>query len=97
MPLRICVDGVEHATVVADLREAAEATDGGGGAERQQVAVIYLGGEAGRADLVEADVLVEVEREPIRADGTVEGDEHLPLLGVANALHVANQARALAA
>ncbi len=54
--------------------------------------MIDFRGEAGRAERVEADVLVEVEREAIRADGTMEGDEHLPLLGVADALDGPDQA-----
>ncbi len=60
-----------------------------------QVAVIYFGGKASRADRVEAEVLVEVEREAVRADGAMEGDKHLPLLGVADTLHSSDQARAL--
>ena len=60
-----------------------------------EIAVVYFGRKAGRADRVKADVLVEVEREPIGAHGTMEGDEHLALLGVADALHGADQARAL--
>ena len=42
-------------------------------------------------DRVKADVLVQFEREAVRAHGTVEGDEHLPLLGVADALDGPNQ------
>ena len=95
MPLRISVEGVEDAAVVADLGESAQAADGGGGGECLEVAVIDLGGKAGRPDLVEADVLVEVERESIRADGAMEGDEHLALLRVADALHGPNQPRSL--
>ena len=94
MPLRISVEA-KDAAVVADLREAAQAADRGGGGERLQVAVIDLGRKAGRADLVKTDVLGELKREPIGADGAMEGDEHLALLGVADALHVANQPRAL--
>ena len=48
---------IEDAAVVADLREAAEPADRGGGGECLQIAVIDLGGKAGRPDLVEADVL----------------------------------------
>jgi error-prone DNA polymerase len=48
-----------------------------------------------RADLIEAKVLVEVEREPIRAYGAVESDKHLPLLNIPNALHVSDQSSAL--
>ena len=57
--------------------------------------MVHLGGEAGRAQRVKADVLVEVEREAIRADGAMEGDEHLALLGIADALHRTDQAGAL--
>ena len=49
---------VKDAAVVADLREAAQAADSGGGGERLQIAVIYLRCKAGRPDLVKADVLV---------------------------------------
>src|SRR6185437_280585 len=85
----------KYGAVITDLCEATETADGGGGAECHQVAVVYLGGKAGRADLVEPDVLVEVEREPVRAYGPMERDEHLPLLGIPDALHSPNQAGAL--
>ena len=57
--------------------------------------MIHLRGEAGCADRVKADVLVKVQREAIRAYGTVEGDEHLALLGIADALDCPDQAGAL--
>src|SRR6187402_1049659 len=57
--------------------------------------MVYLGGKPGRADLVKADVLGELQREAIRADSAVEGNEHLALLRVADALHVTKQTCAL--
>ena len=53
-----------------------------GGGERLQIAVVYLGGKAGGPDLVEARVLVDVDRETVRADGTVEHYRQLVLLMV---------------
>ena len=79
----------EDTTVVADLRESAQAADSSSSGERLQISVIDSGSKASRADLVKADVLGKLQRKSIRADGTVEGDEHLALLGVADALHVA--------
>ncbi len=49
--------------------------------------MVYFGGEARCAQWIKADVLVEVERESIGADRTMEGDKHLSLLSVADALH----------
>jgi hypothetical protein len=63
--------------------------------ESLQVAVVNLSSKAGRTERIKADVLVQLQREPIRADGTVEGDEHLPLLGVADALDCPYQSRTL--
>jgi hypothetical protein len=57
--------------------------------------VIDFGGETSCADLVEAKVLIEIERKPVWAYSTMERDEHLPLLGVTNALHTTNQPCAL--
>ena len=65
--------------------------------ERLQVAVVNLGGEAGRADRIESDVLVQLQREAVRADRTMEGNEHLSLLGVADALDCPDQPCTLAA
>ena len=70
-------------------------TDGSSSAKGLQVAVVDLRGEAGRAERVEADVLIEVEREAIWADGAVEGDKHLALLGVADTLDCSDQPGAL--
>ena len=95
MPLRIWVEGVKTLPLLPICARPPKTADGGCGAERHQIAVVDLGCEAGRADLVEADVFVEVQRESIRADGAMEGDEHLALLGVADALHGPDQARAL--
>ena len=85
----------KDAAVVPDLREAAQAADSGSGSERLQIAVVYLGGKAGRSDRVEAHVLVEFKRESVWADGPVEGHEHLALLCVADALDGADQPGAL--
>src|SRR5271163_3109756 len=57
----------KDAAVVADLRQSTKPTDGGCCAEGKQVAVIYRGGEPGRAQRVKAEVLVKVQREAIRA------------------------------
>ena len=86
---------VKDASVIADLGEAPEAADSSGGGKRLKVSVIDFGRKARGPDLIEADVLVEVEGKPVRADGAVEGDEHLPLLGVADALNRSDQSRAL--
>ena len=87
--------GIENRATVADLRKPAKSADGGSGGERHQVSVVYLRGEAGRADLVEADVFGKFDGEPIRAGGAVEGDKHLSLLGIAHRLHIAEQPRTL--
>ena len=85
----------KDATVVPNLRETAQTSDCSGGAKREQVAVIDFCRETSCADLIEAEVLVEVEGEAVRAYRTVEGHEHLPLLGVSDALNTSDQSRAL--
>ena len=82
-------------TVVPNLSKTTQASDRSGGAEGEQVAVIDFCRETSCTDLVEAEVLVEVEGEAVGAYCPVEGHEHLPLLGVPNALHTSNQSRAL--
>ena len=54
-----------------------------------------FGGKAGRPYLVEADIFVEVERESIRANSAMKGDEHLALLRIADALYGPDQPRTL--
>ncbi len=57
--------------------------------------MVNLGGQAGRADLVEARVFVDVERKAIGADGAVKDDRHLVLLLVVDGLHLADKPGAL--
>ena len=83
--------GRENTAVVADLGEAAKAADHGGGGERLKISVADFGGKARSPNLIETDVLVEVDREPVRTDGAMKGDEQLALLCVADALYSPNQ------
>jgi hypothetical protein len=82
-------------TVVPNLSKTAQASDRSGGAEGEQVAVIDFCSETSCADLVKTKVLVEIDGEAVRAYCAVEGHEHLPLLGVSDALHTSDQSRAL--
>ena len=50
---------VKNRAVVADLREAAQAADGGCGGKRLEVSVTDFGSKAGGPDLVEADVFIK--------------------------------------
>src|SRR5579875_1785436 len=87
--------GIEDTAVVADLRQPSKAADDSGGCESLEVSVVDLGGESGGADLIEANVLVEVDGKPVRADGAVEGHEHFALLRIADALYCADHPRSL--
>lgn len=85
----------EDAAVIADLCQAAETADGSSRAERHEIAVVCFGRKSGRTQRVEAYVLIKVERKAIGTHGTMEGDKHLSLLCIADALHGPNQASAL--
>jgi len=77
---------IKNTSVIADLSETAKAADGGGGGECLQIAVVHLCSQAGRADLVKADVLRKLQGKPVGTDGAMESNEHLALLRVADAL-----------
>ena len=94
-PLRDLAARGKHVRSVTDLREPSQAPDSSGSGERLQVAVVNLGGEPSGADLVEARVLVNVEREAVRADRAMEDDHQLVLLLIADSLHLADQSRTL--
>src|SRR6185312_7008673 len=79
----------------ADLRQASQPADSGCGGKRLEVTVTDFGGQASRPDLVEANIFVEVERKPIRADGAMKSDEHLALLRIPDTLDGPDQPRAL--
>jgi hypothetical protein len=85
----------KDAAVVADLGEAAQSANRCSGCEGFEVTVVDFGSEAGCADLVKADELRKLQREPVRADCAMEGDEHLALLFAADALHSSKQPRSL--
>jgi len=53
--------------------------------------VVNLGCEAGCSYGFKANVLIQLKRETIRTDSTMEGDEHLPLLGVPDTLDCPDQ------
>jgi hypothetical protein len=94
MPLRISVDGTGHcrccrsARVRPTRQPLRQRRTPGGSRDRHS-------SQGRSSQRVKPDVLVEVERETIRAHGTMEGHEHLPLLGVADTLHVPNEPRSL--
>src|ERR1700679_1238067 len=85
----------KNAGAVADLGESAQTSDRCGCGERLQVSVVNFRCEASRSERIKAHVLIEFERESIRADSPMECDEHLALLCVAHALNRPNQPRTL--
>ena len=87
--------GIEDTVVVADLGQTADPANGHRRAKGQEIPVIDLGRKAGCPQRIESDVLVEVEREAVWADGPMKGNEHLPLLGVTHALHGTDEPRPL--
>ena len=95
MPLRICVEGSSTLPLLPICARPPSPPIAAAAPKASKIAVIDLGGKARRAQWIKADVLVEIEREAVRANGAMEGDKHLPLLGVAHALHRADQSRTL--
>src|ERR1700679_1710292 len=87
--------GRKNAGAVADLGKSAQTSDRRSCGERLQVSVVHLRSKAGRPERIKAHVLVEFERESIRADSPMECDEHFALLCVAHALNRPNQPRTL--
>ncbi len=86
MPLRICVEGERTLPLLPICARPPKTANSRSRGECLEVAVIDLRGKAGSSQWVKSDVLVQFKREPIRAYGSMEGDKHLPLLGIADTL-----------
>jgi hypothetical protein len=87
--------GVQHASVVADLRQSADPAHCGGGGKGTQVMVVDVGRKPGRSERIKPGVLVQVDGKTIGAESAIEGDEKLPLTSPGHALNVPDKARSL--